>query len=76
MYKESNLIIFQSFFINALLPKWVVVYNGNKLHINTPIFPDKIKFVPFYYKYNQKSMSSKGLFMLKILVRLTCVLTP
>ncbi|MCK4345013.1 MAG: hypothetical protein KAX05_06975, partial [Bacteroidales bacterium] len=39
-------------------------------------FPDKRKFVPLYYKYNQKSMSFKGLFMLKILVRLTCVLTP
>jgi len=52
------------------------VYNENKLHINTPIFPDKMKFFPFYYKYNQKSMSSKGLFILKILVRLTCVLTP
>ncbi len=44
-----------------------LAYYGNKLHINIPIFPDKKKFVPFNSKYNQKSMSSKGLFILKYL---------
>ncbi len=41
---------------------WQLVNNGNKFHINTPIFPDNRKFVPLYSKYNQKSTTSCEIF--------------